>query len=145
MNYEQQQILRRLAAVRDLQTQPSEPAADLDSLYLEAQELISQVSAQRDLEPLEDLESYWGEAMASLGDEWEALLDEVLTTAEDSAETDIPYHHNGDMYWRVLDRCYKLLQEPEEATPFHRQLFLECLSCLRATLTLQESLGYGGE
>ena len=145
MNYEQKQILQRLAAVQDLQPSTSEPALDLDSLYLEAEALIAQVSVHGDTESLEDLETYWGEAMASLGGEWEALLDEVLTTAEEAFLAEIPYHHNGEMYWRVLDNCYQLLQEKQEDTPFHRQLFMECLLCLRATATLQESLGYGGE
>lgn len=143
MNYEQKQILQRLAAAQDLQPQTSEPPEDFDSLYSEAEALIAQVSTHRDPEPLEDLESYWGEAMASLGEEWEALLDEVLARAEDAFESETPYHHNGDMYWRVLDRCYRLLQEQEVDTTFHHQLFMECLSCLRATATLQESLGYG--
>ncbi len=140
MNFNQKQMLQRLAAAQDLQSQDSDPAVDFDSLYREAEELITDIVVHPDPGTLEELESYWGEAMATLGAEWERLLDEVLATAEEAALSEASYHHNGDMYWRVLDRCYQRIQDQGEDSAFCQRLFLECLSCLRATATLHESL-----
>ena len=118
------------------ESEPSEE--DIDSLYQEAVGLIEQIGPQADSGSLDDLEDFWGPALAGFGEEWEDILDFVLDEAEAASAEGRPYHHNGYMYWYVLERCYELLKE-EEVT-LHRELFRECLSCLRATRTLQESV-----
>lgn len=114
------------------------PEEDIDSLYREAISLIELVGPEPDSGSLDDLEEFWGQALAGFGEDWEDILDFVLDEAEAASSDGRPYHHNGYMYWYVLERCYELLKE--EDVPLHRELFRECLSCLRATRTLHESL-----
>lgn len=123
--------------------QESEDEADVENgwgaLHREAQELIALVGAEPDPTSLDELESFWGQPLAALGEDWEELLDTVHEMAEQAEESQTVFHHSGQMYWLVLDRCYEALLG-EEPQPLYEQLFRECLSCLRATRTLQESL-----
>jgi hypothetical protein len=140
MNFEQQQIFQRFAAVQNLQAEGEESACeDWDELHQEARALIEVIGLEPDPESPDDMEDFWGQALAAFGEDWEALLDEVHEEAETAEDEGRPYHHSGQMYWRVLDRCYHLLKDDEEL-PFYRDAFRECLACLRATRTLQESL-----
>jgi hypothetical protein len=140
MSYQEQQIFQRLAAMQGIQakTNAATPEEDLETLYQEATALIQLIGPEPDSGSLEDLEDFWGPALSGFGEEWEDILDYVLDEAEVAASEGRPYHHNGYMYWYVLERCYELLKE-DEAT-FQRELFRECLSCLRATRTFHESL-----
>jgi hypothetical protein len=140
MNFEQQQIFQRFAAVQNLQGECQESTPEnWDELHQEAWELIQVIALEPDPESRDDMEAFWGQALAAFGEDWEVLLDEVHEEAEKADEDGQPYHHSGQMYWRVLDRCYHLLQDGEEL-PFYKDAFRECLACLRATRTLQESL-----
>lgn len=139
MNFEQQQVIQRLASIQGHQAdaEAEAPVEDLDSLYQEAQDLIADLRSHPDGVSLEDLEVFWAESMMTLGPEWEDLLCEVLDTATEAEAAGQPFHRNGHMYWGVLDLCYQTLQE--EDLEFCRDLFHGCLSCLRAARTLQES------
>ncbi len=138
MNFEQQKILQHLAAVQGLQAEEQAATENWEALHQEAQALIALVGEERDHESLDEMEAFWGQALAAFGEDWEDLLDQVHEEAESAAEQGCPYHHHGQMYWRVLDRCYDLLQEEDH--PLYQEMFRHCLSCLRATRTLQESL-----
>ncbi len=139
MNFEQQNVMQRLAAIQGQQTHAEcvQPVADLDSLFQEAQELIAAIRSYPDHVSLEQLEDFWAESMMTLGPEWEDLLCEVLDSAEESEAAGEPFHRNGHMYWGVLELCYRKLQDDD--VDFCRELFHGCLSCLRAARTLQES------
>lgn len=118
-------------------TEAEQGEEDLDQLYAEAQQLIVLIAPQPDPGSWEDLDEFWGPALSGFGEDWLDILEDVLDEAEEAEAQGHPYHHNGQMYWRVLERCYQLLKEEEE--PLCRELFRECLSCLRATRTLHES------
>lgn len=90
----------------------------------------------------EEILRLWEAQLEPLGESWLELLDESLLDFETACQEGRTFHLEGQLYFRVIERCSALLEEPGPWLPLI-EASLVCLRNSRSLALADEAEGQG--